>query len=378
LSAIETTELAPGYRIPRIVRGGWQLAGDHGAVDRERAITEIGAFVAAGLNTVDGADIYTGVEALYGEFNARRRAAVGTAGGTSVDISERTSGGAPLQVHTKCVPDFDDLPRVDAAYIRRIVIRSLQRLNVQQLDLVQFHWWDYAVPGWIEAAQALAGLQREGLIAHLGATNFDTPHTLAMLDAGVPLVAMQSQYSLLDRRAENGFTAMGAQRGVQLLCYGTLAGGFFSERWLGAVEPGIQPGTQPGVELGTEPGAELTNRSLVKYKLVIDDFGGWAAFQQLLQALKAIADKHGVRIATVATRWVLDRPGVAAAIVGARYADHLADTLAVFTLKLDAQDHALLAPILAAHPGIEGDTYTAERDKNGRHGRIMKYNLNKT
>lgn len=346
MSPIETTELAPGYRIPRIVRGGWQLAGDHGAVDRERAITEIGAFVDAGLNTVDGADIYTGVEALYGDFNARRRAL----------------GGAPLQVHTKCVPDYDDLPRVDAAYIRRIVTRSLQRLNVERLDLVQFHWWDYAVPGWIEAAQALAALQREGLIAQLGGTNFDTPHTLAMLDAGVPLVAMQSQYSLLDRRAEHGFSAIGAQRGVQLLCYGTLAGGFFSERWLGAAEPG----------------AELSNRSLIKYKLVIDDFGGWAAFQQLLQALKAIADKHGVRIAAVATRWVLDRPGVAAAIVGARYADHLADTLAVFTLTLDAQDHALLAPILAAHPGPAGDTYTAERDKNGRHGRIMKYNLNKT
>ena len=70
---IETFELAPGYRIPRIIRGGWQLAGDHGAVDRQRAVQEIAAFVEAGLNTVDGADIYTGVEALYGEFNAFHR-----------------------------------------------------------------------------------------------------------------------------------------------------------------------------------------------------------------------------------------------------------------------------------------------------------------
>ena len=348
MTTADTTELAPGYRIPRIVRGGWQLAGDHGAVDRERAINEIGAFVDAGLNTVDGADIYTGVEALYGEFNARRQA----------------QGLPLLQVHTKCVPDFDELPCVDATTIRRTVLRSLQRLKVERLDLVQFHWWDYAAPRWMEAALALAELQREGLIAHLGGTNFDTPHTRALLDAGVPLVAMQSQYSLLDRRAENGLTALGLQRGVQLLCYGTLAGGFFSERWLGAPEPGVEPGT------------ELSNRSLIKYKLVIDDFGGWAAFQHLLQALKAIADRHGVRIATVATRWVLDRPGVAAAIVGARYADHLDDTLAVFALQLDAQDQALLAPILAAHPGPAGDTYTLERDKQGRHGRIMKYNLN--
>lgn len=343
---IETATLAPGYVIPRIVRGGWQLAGDHGEVDRARAVADIARFVDAGLNTVDGADIYTGVEALYGEFNARRRA----------------DGLPPLQVHTKCVPDYDDLPRVDAAYVRRIVTRSLQRLNVERLDLVQFHWWDYAVPGWIEAAQALHALQREGLIAHLGGTNFDTPHTAAMIDAGVPLVAMQVQYSLLDRRPARRLVALGRERGVQLLCYGTLAGGFFSERWLGA----------------PEPGPELANRSLIKYKLVIEDFGGWAAFQQLLEALHAIARRHGVPISAVATRWVLDQPGVAAAIVGARYADRLGAVLAVFGLKLDAQDHALLAPLLAAHPGIDGDTYTAERDKGGRHGRIMKYNLNKT
>jgi aryl-alcohol dehydrogenase-like predicted oxidoreductase len=346
MTVVETTELAPGYRIPRIVRGGWQLAGGHGDVDRERAVADIGAFVDAGLNTVDGADIYTGVEALYGEFNRRQRAA----------------HRPLLQVHTKCVPDFDDLASVDGPYLRRIVQRSLARLGAERLDLVQFHWWDTQVPGCVEAALALAELQREGLIAHLGGTNFDTAHTARMLDAGVPLVSMQVQYSLLDRRPAAQLAPLGLARGVQLLCYGTLAGGFFSERWLGAAEPG----------------AELSNRSLIKYKLVIDDFGGWPAFQALLAALKLIADRHGVGIASVATRWVLDQPGVAAAIVGSRYADHLDGTLAVFRLRLDAQDHALLAPLLARHAGPDGDTYALERDKAGRHGRIMKYNLNKT
>jgi hypothetical protein len=98
----------------------------------------------------------------------------------------------------------------------------------------------------------------------------------------------------------------------------------------------------------------------------------------LLRLLDGIARKHGVSLTAVATRWVMDQPHVAGAIVGARYADHLGDTLAVFGLQLDAQDHALLAPLLAAHPGPEGDTYTLERDKTGRHGRIMKYNLNKS
>jgi aryl-alcohol dehydrogenase-like predicted oxidoreductase len=345
MSDLEIIDLAPGYSIPRIIRGGWQLTGDHGAVDRERAIDEIQTFVDAGLNTVDGADIYAGVEALFGSFNARRKA----------------QGGALLQMHTKCAPDYDDLPQVDASYIRRIVHRSLQRLQMERLDLVQFHWWNYQVPGCVAAAQTLVELQREGLIAHLGATNFDTPHMAELLDAGVPLVSMQIQYSLLDRRPARHLVPLGQQQGVQLLCYGTLAGGFFSERWLGA----------------REPGPELSNRSLIKYKLVIDDFGGWAAFQSLLRALHSIGQRHGCSIATVAVRWVLDQPGVAAAIVGSRYADHLRDTLSVFRLKLDAQDLASLTPLLAAHPGPDGDTYTLERDKTGRHGRIMKYNLNK-
>jgi aryl-alcohol dehydrogenase-like predicted oxidoreductase len=341
----ESIELAPGYRIPRLIRGGWQLAGDHGPVDRERALAEMAAFIDAGLNTVDGADIYTGVEQIYGDFNARRRSAKQSC----------------MQVHTKFVPDYSDLQRVDSTYVRTIITRSLQRLQCEKLDLVQFHWWDYKVPGMVAAALELKRLQERGMIAHIGGTNFDSDSTRAMLDAGVPLVSMQVQYSLLDRRPQHGLVALGLERGVQLLCYGTLAGGFLTEQWLGKDEP-----TQG-----------LVNRSLIKYKLVIDEFGGWSAFQSLLRVLKQIADKHGVKISTVATRWVLDQAGVAAAIVGARYADHLSDTLSVFSLELDSQDHALLAPILEKNSGPAGDTYTLERDKNGKHGSIMKYDLNK-
>jgi aryl-alcohol dehydrogenase-like predicted oxidoreductase len=343
--SVESIELAPGYRIPRLIRGGWQLAGDHGPVDRERAVTEMAAFIDAGLNTVDGADIYTGVEQIYGDFNARRRVAKQSC----------------MQVHTKFVPDYSDLARVDAKYVGTVINRSLQRLQCEKLDLVQFHWWDYKVPGMVSVALELKRLRDEGMIAHIGGTNFDSTSTRTMLDVGVPLVSMQVQYSILDRRPKNGLAALSIERGVQLLCYGTLAGGFLTEHWLGKVEP---------LE-------GLVNRSLIKYKLVIDEFGGWPAFQSLLAVLKQIADKHHVKISSVATRWVLDQPGVAAAIIGARYADHLVDTLSVFSLKLDAHDHALLAPILEKHSGPAGDTYTLERDKTGKHGSIMKYELNK-
>jgi aryl-alcohol dehydrogenase-like predicted oxidoreductase len=337
---VETFELAPGYVIPRIIRGGWQLAGDHGDVDRERAIADMAQFVAAGINTFDCADIYTGVEATMGEYRKR-------------DPS--------LQVHTKFVPDLEDLARVDEAYVRRINDRSRERLHAQALDLVQFHWWDYGVDGMVKVAKLLAQLQREGAIRHLGGTNFDAPRTQQMLEAGVPLVGMQVQYSLLDRRPAGAMSALCARTPLRLLCYGTIAGGFITPAWLGAPEP-------------TAP----TNRSLIKYKLVIDDFGGWPAFQRLLQLLKRIGDRHGVGLSAVATRWVLDQPHVAAAIVGARYAAHLPEQLQVFAFRLDDADHREIDSLLADCPGPQGDTYALERDRHGRHGRIMKYNLNKS
>jgi len=347
---VETIELSPGYRISRVLRGGWQLAGGHGVIEDDRAISDMAAFVHHGITTFDCADIYTGVEAMIGRFRAR------------ILASRGAEALAAFKVHTKFVPDWDVLPRLDRASVRAVIDRSLQRLGMERLDLVQFHWWNYAVPRAVETALVLEELRREGKIDRIGGTNFDTAHVGALLDAGVPLVSMQVQYSLLDRRPENGLVALAQERGVKLLCYGTVAGGFLSRRWLGAPEP-------------REP---FANRSLVKYKLIIDDFGGWNLFQELLAVLEAIGQRHGVSLTAVATRWVLDRPAVAGAIVGARYAEHLPDTLAVFRLTLDDSDRAAIAAILARSTGPLGDTYTLERDREGRHGRIMHYNLSQS
>jgi aryl-alcohol dehydrogenase-like predicted oxidoreductase len=344
---VDTVELAPGYRISRILRGGWQLAGGHGPVDRERAIGDMFAFVDAGVNVFDCADIYTGVEETIGEFRRRLAAQRGA------------TAAAAHKVHTKFVPDWDVLPRIDDAYVARVIDRSRARLGMDRLDLVQFHWWNYDAPRLAEAGGMLARLQREGKIALIGGTNFDAPHARLLLDAGVKLASMQIQYSPLDTRPAGAMSALCAESGMKLLCYGTLAGGFLSERWLGKPRP-----------------ADLVNRSLIKYLLVIDEFGGWDLFQDLLAALARVGARHGVGIAATALRWTLDQPHVAGAIVGARYADQLADTLKVFDVALDAADRAAIDAVLARRKGPHGDCYTLERDRDGPHGRIMKYNLN--
>ena len=211
----------------------------------------------------------------------------------------------------------------------------------------------------METALHLERLRRDGAIREVGVTNFDAPRLRELLDAGVSVTSNQVQYSLIDRRPARAMAALCGERGVALLAYGALAGGFISERWLGAPEPAVP----------------LENRSLVKYRLMIDEFGGWALFQELLQVLAAVGAGHAVGIGSVAIRWTLDQPGVAAAIVGARNAGHLPRTLAALHLRLTDVDRAAIDAVLALGREIPGDVYQLERDRNGAHGRIMRYDL---
>ena len=342
--AVPRVQLAPGYSISRLLKGGWQLAGGHGAIDRAAALDDMDRFVDAGITTFDCADIYTGVEALIGEWIARRRA---------------RHLSTPVQVHTKYVPDLDRLARHSRADVERGIDRSLQRLGVERVDLVQLHWWDYDVTGYVDAAVWLDEQRRAGKIGQVGLTNFDRVRLSEIAAAGVPVASHQVQYSVLDRRPADGLAAWCAARGIGLLCYGGLAGGFLSERYAGR----------------PDPAAPLENRSLVKYRLIIDEFGGWDRFQELLAALGAVAARHGVTIGAVALRWVLDQPGVSGVIVGARHAAHLEQTVAACGVTLDEADRAAIARVQAASSGPGGDVYELERVKGGRHASIMRYTL---
>ena len=121
---------------------------------------------------------------------------------------------------------------------------------------------------------------------------------------------------------------------MTLLAYGTLLGGLLSETFLGRPEPRR---------------SELNTASLQKYKNMLDAWGGWRLFQELLAVLQQIADKHRVSIANVGVRYVLDRPAVAGVIVGARLglAQHLTDNARVFDVELDADDISMIEAVLA-------------------------------
>jgi aryl-alcohol dehydrogenase-like predicted oxidoreductase len=329
--------------------GGWQLSGGHGPVDENLALQDMEAFVREGITTFDCADIYTGVEELIGKFIRKHRSAF-------------VSGSLPsIQIHTKYVPDLDELPTLTKTYTEAIIDRSLKRLGVECLDMVQFHWWDYTVPGYIEAANDLLELKQAGKIRYISATNFDAFHLQKIVQAGIPVVSNQVQYSVLDHRPEGEMQRLARKHNFHLLCYGTIAGGFLSERWLH-----IQ-----------ELPESFENRSLIKYRLIIEEFGEFDLFQKLLAVLKQIADKYSVGIAEVAARYILQKSFVAGIIIGARNALHLEKIKKLDSFNLEAEDlQKICTEVNKAH-GPQGPVFGLERNRKGPHGKIMKYNLNK-
>ncbi len=319
LPAASYLQLTPTLRITRILNGMWQVSGAHGAIDPQAAVKQMFTYHDAGFTTWDLADHYGAAEDFIGEFRRRMAAERGEA------------ALADIQAFTKWVPRPGPMTR---QIVEDAVTTSLRRMDVESLDMLQFHWWDYGNPAYLDALSHLADLQQQGKIRHLALTNFDTEHLQLVVERGIRIVSNQVQYSLIDRRPEVRMAAFCQQHGIHLLAYGTVGGGLLSEKHLWRNEPGR---------------AALTTASLAKYKQMLDTWGNWELFQELLATLKRIADKHAVSIANVAVRYVLDRPAVAGAIVGVRLgiAEHITDTARVFALQLDAEDHAQIETVLA-------------------------------
>ena len=303
-------ELAPDLTICRILNGMWQVAGGHGYIDHELAIADMLRYHDAGFTTWDLADIYGPAEDFIGQF---RRKLLKLKGKEELDR---------IQSLTKWVPQPG---RVTRSFVNENVDRSLRRMSVSSLDLLQFHWWDYNNPYYMDALRYLSDLRDKGLIKHIGLTNFDTERMQIMIDSGIQIVSNQVQYSVIDRRPEVKMIPFCLEHNISLLAYGSICGGLISERYLGREEPST---------------AELNTLSLRKYKKMIDAWGGWNLFQKLLLTLKSIAQKYDVSIANVATNYILSKAVVAGVIIGDRLGivDHRNDNTQVFNFDLDQSD----------------------------------------
>ncbi|CTQ52935.1 General stress protein 69 [Roseibium album] len=314
--------LADGLEISRILTGLWQVADiekDGTTMDPEIGADHLEAYLNGGFSTFDMADHYGSAEIISGRLLARH------------------TGEKCPQIFTKWCPEPGPMT---ADVVRAGVQERLDRLGTDCVDLLQFHWWSFAHPAWLDALHEMTRLKEEGLIKALGVTNFDAAHLRLALADGIPLVTNQVSFSMIDRRALGPLSDLCADQDVRLLAYGTLCGGFLSDRWLGKSEP-----------------TDIADWSKMKYKRFIDAAGGWDGFQVILRAANTIAHKYGVSIANVATRWVLEQPAVAGAIVGARLGEneHMADNARLFAFSLDEADHAQMDEAFSQTVQVPGD-----------------------
>lgn len=326
---IPQIELIPGLKISRILTGLWQIADmerEGQSLDLDYAANSMQAYVDAGLTSFDMADHYGSAELIAGMYR------------------KNISPDQEVQLFTKWVPEPGPSSREK---VRKGIQRSLDRLQMDSLDLLQYHAWNYADPAWLDDVFFLQELKEEGLIKHLGLTNVDAAHLNLLLENGVEILSNQICYSLIDQRAAGAMTDLCLKRNIKLLAFGTLAGGFFTEKWLGKKDPPID---------------QLATWSQMKYKRFIEEAGGWDLFQQLLSLLSEIAQKHGVKIPHIASRFMLEQPAVSGIIVGARLGENrwLDSTLRTFDFTFDSEDLEQIQTALTsfqAIPGNCGDEY---------------------
>jgi len=310
-------ELADGFSISRILNGMWQVSGAHGDIDPEKAINEMMQYHNSGFTTWDLADIYGPAESFIGEFRKKLEKL------KSKDELKQS------QALTKFVPNPGPMSKSIVEYY---IDKSLEKMNTDCLDLIQFHWWDYNNPSYIDALVHLSNLRDKGKVKHVGLTNFDTERLEIIKEQGVKIISNQVQYSILDQRPKKLMIPFCQKNGINLLSYGTLLGGFFSEKYLNSPEP---------------TRGDLSTASLKKYYNMINAWGGWDLFQELLQILLQISKKHGCSIANVATSFILEKPTVAGVIIGVRLgiSEHKHDNSKVFGLHLDLEDTSMIKSV---------------------------------
>ena len=302
--------LGKDLKIFKVLNGMWQVSGGHGKIKPQKAIESMNLLVNKGFITWDLADHYGPAEDFVKVFR------------TELQLRGKEALLKDLKFFTKWVPRPQKITR---KIVENAIDLSRERMGMESLDMVQFHWWDYSDNNYLKAMEYLNELREEGIIKNLGLNNFDTAHLEELVDLGIKIVSNQVQYSIIDRRPEKLMAQFCTKNNIKLLAYGTLAGGLLSEKYLNQPEPFI---------------SQLYTASLQKYKGMIDRWKDWTLFQELLRILNKISEKHNVSIANVATRYVLENPIVGGAIIGVRLgiSEHIEDNLNLFNFKLEEND----------------------------------------
>jgi len=324
----QTSKLSDTLVISKLMGGLWQIADmerNDKSLDLEISAKYMSEYINQGITTFDMADHYGSAELITGIYNSK------------------FGDHRKAQFLTKWVPAPGPCTQKD---VIAAVVKSLERMKIESIDLLQFHAWQYPDPSWLDGLFWLQELKLQGLIKNLGVTNFDAPHLRIALASGIELVSNQVCCSVLDQRAAaQDMSEVCETFKVKLLAFGTLAGGLISERWIGQPEP-----------------AELKTWSQMKYKRFIDQAGGWQKFQSVLTVLNRVAESKNCSIANVATKFILQDPNVGAVIIGTRLGErnHIEDNLKLFDIDLTTEESAIIQKVISglqSIPGRCGDEY---------------------
>ncbi|HUB22993.1 MAG TPA: aldo/keto reductase [Streptosporangiaceae bacterium] len=313
---------ATGLRVTPLAYGTWQFGGDWGPVDERAAIAAIAQARSLGVNFFDTAQAYGfgRAERLLGRALAadlrsdRESVVIATKGGLRMDGDKLVRDASP-------------------AWLRKGVEASLEALGTDHIDLYQVHWPDPHTP-LRETAAGLAELVHEGLIRHVGVSNY-TPAQVGEFSTVLPAETVQPLYHLFRRDVEADLLPYAAAHHIGVLAYGPLAHGLLG-------------GTM----------TEATRFGAGDWRAHSPAFTGigFAYNLEVVAALRAFAARHGATIAQLAVAWVLANPAVQVAIVGARTPAHLAESLGALDLTLSPADLAEIDRVAAVAVPVGGPT----------------------
>jgi aryl-alcohol dehydrogenase-like predicted oxidoreductase len=312
-TALTTSELgSTGLEITRVGFGAWAIGGGGwefgwGAQEDDESVAAIERALELGVNWIDTA-------AAYGFGRSERVVGRALAG-----LRERP------YVFTKAslLEGFDR--KVVHSLKRDSILReaegSLERLGIEAIDLYQIHW---PIPdadieeGWT----ALVELKEQGLVRHIGVSNFDVAQ-LERIRQIAPVETLQPQYSLVAREAEQQILPYAEREGIGVIVYSPMGSGLLSGRMT----------RERIADLPEDDWRKLDERfnepQLSRHLVLVERLG-------------SVAARHGTTPGTAAVAWTLRNPAVDGAIVGFRRPDQVDPILAAANLRLDDEDVAEL------------------------------------